>query len=462
MLFLIAMVLAFGFAFFCGKPLKKHPYIFYITAVVLSSASVALSEINTHDLPVFVNTYIFGLFTRGAFATALWCIVMWTGALPNGSVAIKKLMPIRGELSIFAAILTLGHNIGYGKIYFVRLFTDSGKMSSNQITASILTIIMLLIMIPLTVMSFPKIRHKMNPKLWKKIQRTAYIFYGLIYIHIMVLTFPMARAGREGYIFSIFMYSLVFIGYAVFRIRKSFLKKHMQKNEFSVNIVCTIIVPALTFCLIFFAKAEKTPQEFQKTYKTVTTSAVAITSQITYRTVSQTTSALTVTTAKAISETTSSISSVSTASEIQISTTEILTDTPPQPEEVPDEESITEDEPIQDEPIPEETAPPEEIQETAEHPPESQCIYQNGQFSGSAYGYDGDVYVTVTIENDVIVSITGYSEENDTWYYDSAAGQVIQSIIDSQNTSVDVYSGATYSSNAIMSAVQQALESAKK
>ncbi|MCH5194966.1 MAG: hypothetical protein J1F11_13490, partial [Oscillospiraceae bacterium] len=74
---------------------------------------------------------------------------MWTGALPNGSAPIKKLMPIRGELSIFAAILTLGHNIGFGQTYFVRLFTDYSRMSSSQIAASVLTIIMLVIMIPL-------------------------------------------------------------------------------------------------------------------------------------------------------------------------------------------------------------------------------------------------------------------------------------------------------------------------
>ncbi len=112
MLFLIAIAAAFGFAYLCKKPLKQHPYIFYIGAAVIS---IIVAAVDFRNVPEFVNTYIIGLFSRGAFGTALWAVVMWTGAFPNGSKPIKAFMPIRGELSIFAAILTLGHNIGYGK-----------------------------------------------------------------------------------------------------------------------------------------------------------------------------------------------------------------------------------------------------------------------------------------------------------------------------------------------------------
>ncbi|MGN0677491.1 MAG: FMN-binding protein, partial [Ruminococcus sp.] len=93
---------------------------------------------------------------------------------------------------------------------------------------------------------------------------------------------------------------------------------------------------------------------------------------------------------------------------------------------------------------------------------EPQYIYNNGTFSASSYGYDGEVYITITIENDVITSITGYTDESDSWYYESASGQIIPSILNTQDTYADVYSGATYSSNAIMDAVRTALESAKK
>ena len=48
---------------------------------------------------------------------------MYTGALKNGSKLMKILMPIRAELSIIASILTLAHNIIFGKYHFVTLFT---------------------------------------------------------------------------------------------------------------------------------------------------------------------------------------------------------------------------------------------------------------------------------------------------------------------------------------------------
>ena len=110
MLFLISLVIASAFVFLFKKPLKKHPYIFYAVAAVIS---YIVSAATLRGLPEFVNTYIIGMFSRGVMGTALWAIVMWTGALPNGSKSIKALMPVRGELSIIAAILTLGHNIGF-------------------------------------------------------------------------------------------------------------------------------------------------------------------------------------------------------------------------------------------------------------------------------------------------------------------------------------------------------------
>ncbi|MDE5565305.1 MAG: hypothetical protein K2I93_09125, partial [Oscillospiraceae bacterium] len=257
MLFLIALVLASVFVVLCKNPLKKHPYVFYVAAVLLSVGSVALSFLDMRDMPVFLNQYAIPLFTRGALATAFWCVIMWTGAFPNGSALIKKLMPIRGELSIFAAILTLGHNIGFGRTYFVRLFTNVSSMSASHLMASILTIIMFVVMLPLTVMSFPKVRKSMNAKFWKKLQRTAYVFYALIYVHVLVLYYPMAKAGRAGILFNILVYSIVFIGYAVCRIRKQIVLRKKPESKAVLNVVYAVVFVALTGAAILFARADR-------------------------------------------------------------------------------------------------------------------------------------------------------------------------------------------------------------
>jgi DMSO/TMAO reductase YedYZ heme-binding membrane subunit len=410
MLFLIAIAAAFGFAYLCKKPLKQHPYMLYIGAAVIS---IIVAAVDFRNVPEFLNTYIIGLFSRGAFGTALWAVVMWTGAFPNGSKPIKAFMPIRGELSIFAAILTLGHNIGYGKTYFVRLFTDASRMSAEQLTASFLTIAMLIIMIPLTVMSFPQIRKKMNAKLWKKIQRTAYLFYGMMYLHVMVLFVPMAKAGRQGYFLSVLAYSIVFIGYAVCRIRKWYLLRKKAENIKFVNAVC---VPAFAVMLMMPCLAAKSSPV--KNSSIVKPAAVKIAED---EPVEDNTTAIT------SSEMVTSSTTAETATDTTETTVTTVTEetTEESTESVTEEETEAEEESAEEE-IAEEEAPPEEEPEPE---PEPVYIYNNGTYTAAAYGYDGDIEVSVTIENDVIVDITGVTYESDSWYYDSAAPHVISQIL---------------------------------
>ncbi|WP_333887258.1 FMN-binding protein, partial [Clostridium sp.] len=69
--------------------------------------------------------------------------------------------------------------------------------------------------------------------------------------------------------------------------------------------------------------------------------------------------------------------------------------------------------------------------------------------------------VSVVVKNGKITDITTLSYQDDEKFYDRASSTVIQEIINSQSTSVDAVSGATYSSNGIMKAVENALTNAK-
>ena len=114
----------------------------------------------------------------------MFVAVMYAGALPKGSKLIAQLMKIRGELSITAAILVLCHNFTYGITYFKMLFIKPEALSATQFTAAIISLVLIIIMIVLTVTSFQAVRKKMKAKKWKQLQRTAYVFYGLMYVHI--------------------------------------------------------------------------------------------------------------------------------------------------------------------------------------------------------------------------------------------------------------------------------------
>ena len=194
MLFLIALVIAVSFSLICAPALRKKPLPFYIAAAVLSAAVVILAQYRIEN--ELVQKYILALFSKGAVATAFWCVVMFTGALPQKSTLRRRLIPCRGELSIFTALLTLSHSATYAIVYLKRLLNPDFDPQTDFIATCAVVIMLLCIMIPLTIMSFKKVRSKMKPKTWKNIQRTAYLFFALIYVHVLVLYFP--RAVSEG------------------------------------------------------------------------------------------------------------------------------------------------------------------------------------------------------------------------------------------------------------------------
>ena len=81
MLFLLASLLAVLFSFVCRKALKKHAVLFYIAA---AAVSVAVAVWDFHGVPAPMQNYVIGLFSRGAFATGLWCVVIWDTTLDLG------------------------------------------------------------------------------------------------------------------------------------------------------------------------------------------------------------------------------------------------------------------------------------------------------------------------------------------------------------------------------------------
>ena len=218
MLFIISLIIVALFIYFLKDSLKKYANIFYIGAAVISIAVFLLEFLPMH---LFVKNNILGIFAKGSLGTAMFVVVMYTGALPKGNKLIAPLMKIRGKLSITAAILVLCHNFTYGMTYFRMLFTKTSLLSATQLAAAVISLVLIAIMIVLTVTSFPSVRKKMQAKKWKQLQRTAYVFYGLMYVHIILINIPYARLGLGMYVANVVIYSIVFLGYAAMRISKA-------------------------------------------------------------------------------------------------------------------------------------------------------------------------------------------------------------------------------------------------
>lgn len=84
----------------------------------------------------------------------------------------------------------------------------------------------------------------------------------------------------------------------------------------------------------------------------------------------------------------------------------------------------------------------------------------DGSYIGTGTGYAGFIKVRVTIKSHAITSLKIVENEGDDPPYLSRAKRVLTYIMDSQSTDVDTVSGATYSSNGIISAVNDALSQA--
>ena len=83
--------------------------------------------------------------------------------------------------------------------------------------------------------------------------------------------------------------------------------------------------------------------------------------------------------------------------------------------------------------------------------------WKDGTYTGSGKGFGGTISVKVTVEDGKISAIDVTSASGETASYFSKAKGIIPKMISGQTTNVDAASGATYSSNGIITAVRNAL-----
>lgn len=351
--FLFSLCLVIPLAWYGSKIIKCCAEILYLFAFAISLTVVAMTHSGAAP-----DSLLWDLFSKGAFSTALFVVVMYMAVLPRGGRAVKTLFPIRAELSILACILTLGHNIAYGKTYFIMLLTRPERLEGKIFWAAICSVMLITLMLPLLVTSFPAVRKKMKARAWKKLQRLAYWFYGLTYVHVMLLALSFLESGRKEYLWNVLLYSAVFWTYGILRVRKALLKNHpIAAGRMAGGLT---FVAALTVCLICI-------------WGTVPS------------------------------------------------------------------QTMHDPEPTED--------------------PTDPVTYVDGTYFGAGEGYVGTTQVAVTVTDGRIRSVIVISSEDDKAYVEDAKALLPQ-VVDSQRTNLDAVSGATYTSDAILAAIRDALSTA--
>lgn len=222
MRFLIALVIAAALVFACRKPLRRVPSLFYLLAICLVGLYFYGSAVNATG---GLWAYFMPLMQRCALAFLLFSIVMFAGALGDSSPLRAAIMPVRRQLSIMACIFAVGHIAYYTASY---LPTLASTPTVSLACALALALVLVVLMAILLVTSLLAVKQRLKPSAWKNVQRLAYPFYLLIYVHLSLLLMPSALAGKETALVSFTVYTAVVLAYVVLRTRRALLRRALE------------------------------------------------------------------------------------------------------------------------------------------------------------------------------------------------------------------------------------------
>lgn len=224
MRFLIALVIAMLLVLACTKPLKRFPALFYVLSLALVGVYFYGSATNATG---GLWPYLIPLMQRCALAFLLFSVVMFTGVLADSSPLKSRLMPVRRQLSIMACIFAAGHIVYYASSYLPRI---ASTPSVNLVASLALALALVVLMVVLLVTSLLIVKQRLKAATWKAIQRLAYPFYLLIYVHLALLLMPSALSGKEVAVVSLAVYTVVFAAYVVLRTRRAVLLRSRGQN----------------------------------------------------------------------------------------------------------------------------------------------------------------------------------------------------------------------------------------
>ncbi|QMS85771.1 ferric reductase-like transmembrane domain-containing protein [Candidatus Xianfuyuplasma coldseepsis] len=167
------------------KQIHKYHFILYPT-------NLLIAIILSNESPNYI--------TFGFVSLVFFTVVMFAGVLDKG-VLRKRLLMIRAELAVLGTIYIIPHFLAYTEL----VLEDIGLFRAT--VEYYIGLIIAIILIPLTITSFPYIRKQMNFKQWKKLHLLAYGVYGLIAIHLIIQN-----------TIRIWLYVGLFLIYLVFRL----------------------------------------------------------------------------------------------------------------------------------------------------------------------------------------------------------------------------------------------------
>ena len=103
-----------------------------------------------------------------------------------------------------------------------------GAVSPNVMASFAVAVVLLVLLLVLGVTSFNAVKRRMRTDTWKKVQKLAYPFFLLVYVHLLLMLAPSALHGGIAATASVAVYSAVFLAYLVLRLFRAAKDRRMR------------------------------------------------------------------------------------------------------------------------------------------------------------------------------------------------------------------------------------------
>lgn len=225
MSFAVVLALTVLGCFALKRPVHDHPWVLYVLALGLDAAYLAADGLGA---PFWLWQPLFVLVQKCYLSLALFVVVMYIGCFPRASRVSFWLRPVRAELSIAACLLAAGHMAAYLGTYVS--MTAAGTAKGNVAVAFAVALALLVLLLVLGVTSVHRVKRAMTAERWMAVQKWAYGFFGLIYVHLALMLMPAAAHGGLSAQESLAVYTAVFGVYVVARVSRA-LADRCERNS---------------------------------------------------------------------------------------------------------------------------------------------------------------------------------------------------------------------------------------
>ena len=177
--------------------IRRTPVLWYGVALALDFVYAYGMIVG---LPPGVLQLLTPLVQRGMLATSLFVVVMYCGVFPEHSAPRR----------LIARVLLMRANV----------------LSGNQLASLIIALALAALLVVLGVTSIRAVKRRMRAASWKNLQRLAYGFFGLIYVHEVLILYPAAFKGSGDAAATLAVSTVVFGAYGVLRIARYLKDRH--------------------------------------------------------------------------------------------------------------------------------------------------------------------------------------------------------------------------------------------